>query len=57
VVQLAGAALGPAIAIAEDVQRRCAIDAHAHFGGESIGRDVFEALVRRVDLRDRLWRQ
>lgn len=55
-VQIAGAALGPAIAIPDDVQRRCAIDAHAHYGREAMGQDVFDAMVRLVDLRDRLWR-
>jgi ribulose-5-phosphate 4-epimerase/fuculose-1-phosphate aldolase len=56
-VQIAGAALGPAIPIAEDIQRRCAEDAKKIATGPDIGRDAFDAMVRLVDRRDRSWRE
>lgn len=55
-VQVAGAALGPTIAIAADVQRRCAADALKVRAGGEFGDDVFDALVRLVDRDDRSWR-
>ena len=51
-VQVAGAALGPTIAIAEAIQRKASVDAlqfHPEHGG---GRDVFDAMVRLVDRID-----
>lgn len=55
-IQVAGAALGPAIEIAQAIQHQCALDAHAHYGREAMGQDLFDAMVRLVDRRDRLWR-
>ena len=56
-VQVAGAALGAAIPIAEDIQRRCVDEfAEGHPWAE-FGLDVFEAMVRLVDRKDRSWRE
>lgn len=55
-VQVAGAALGPTIPIADAVQRRCAADALKVSAGAAFGDDVFDALVRLVDRQDRSWR-
>ena len=56
-VQVAGAALGAAIPIAEDVQQRCADDSLKVTSGPEFGLDVFEAMVRLVDRKDRGWRE
>lgn len=51
-IQVAGAGLGPTVAVPEAVQRKSSVDAlqfDARHGG---GRDVFDALVRQVDRRD-----
>jgi ribulose-5-phosphate 4-epimerase/fuculose-1-phosphate aldolase len=56
-IQVAGAALGPAIPISEAVQRKASADAlqfHPEHGG---GRDVFDALVRLVDRADTSYRE
>jgi ribulose-5-phosphate 4-epimerase/fuculose-1-phosphate aldolase len=55
-VQVAGAALGPAIPIDEATQRRCAEDALKVTSGPEYGLDVFEAMVRQVDRYDKSWR-
>jgi ribulose-5-phosphate 4-epimerase/fuculose-1-phosphate aldolase len=55
-VQCAGAALGPAIPVPEDVQRRCQADARTVNTDPDFGRENFEALVRLVDRTDRSWR-
>jgi ribulose-5-phosphate 4-epimerase/fuculose-1-phosphate aldolase len=55
-VQVAGAALGPAIPVPEPIQRRCAEDARKVSSSAAFGQDVFDALVRLVDRTDRTWR-
>jgi ribulose-5-phosphate 4-epimerase/fuculose-1-phosphate aldolase len=55
-VQTAGAALGPAIAIPETIQRRCQADASKVNTDPDFGRENFDALVRLVDRSDRSWR-
>ena len=55
-IQLAGAALGPAIPIPPEVQRRCQADAGRVNTDPDFGRENFDALVRLVDRRDRSWR-
>ena len=55
-VQVAGAALGPVIAISPQVQRGCAEDALKLNGAENFGEDLFAAMLRRVDAQDRSWR-
>jgi ribulose-5-phosphate 4-epimerase/fuculose-1-phosphate aldolase len=55
-VQVAGAALGPAIPIPESIQRRCCEDALKVSASADFGRDVFDAMVRLVDRQDRSWR-
>ncbi len=55
-VQVAGAALGPAIPISPEVQRACAADSLKVSSGDEFGRDVFDAMVRLVDRGDRSWR-
>lgn len=55
-IQVAGAALGPTIPVPEAVQRKSSADAlqfDPRYGG---GRDVFEALVRQLDLSERSYR-
>jgi ribulose-5-phosphate 4-epimerase/fuculose-1-phosphate aldolase len=55
-VQVAGAALGPALPVPDAVQRHCADDAAKASASPEFGVDVFEALVRQVDKVDRNWR-
>jgi ribulose-5-phosphate 4-epimerase/fuculose-1-phosphate aldolase len=55
-VQVAGAALGPALTVHPDVAARCAEDALKVSASPEFGLDVFEALVRQVDRVDRGWR-
>ncbi len=55
-VQVAGAALGATIPISEQIQRRCAADAHQVSTDPDIGRNAFDAMVRLVDRVDRSWR-
>lgn len=51
-VQVAGAALGPARAIDAAIQEKCARDSLQFDPRFGAGRDVFDALVRRVDRID-----
>lgn len=55
-IQVAGAALGPTLAVSEAVQRRSSADALQFDARHGAGRDVFDALVRQVDRRDRSYR-
>jgi len=55
-IQVAGAALGPAIAIPEDIQQRCQRDAVVVNTHPDFGRENFDAMVRLVDRIDRSWR-
>ena len=56
-IQVAGAALGRRIPIANDVQRRCAEDARRFNDQAELGNDAFEAMVRQIDRLDRSWRE
>jgi len=51
-IQVAGAALGPAIAISEAIQIKASADALQFDPSHGGGRDVFAALVRQVDRLD-----
>ncbi|WP_439586836.1 class II aldolase/adducin family protein [Hydrogenophaga sp.] len=51
-IQVAGAALGPATAIPEAIQRKASADALQFDTTRGGGRDVFAALVRQVDRLD-----
>ncbi len=55
-VQVAGAALGAAIPIPLDVQRRCQVDNARVNTDPDFGRENFDAMVRLVDRTDRSWR-
>jgi ribulose-5-phosphate 4-epimerase/fuculose-1-phosphate aldolase len=55
-IQLAGAALGPTIPIAEAIQRKASTDALQFQPERGAGRDVFDALVRLVDRVDTSYR-
>jgi len=55
-IQVAGAALGPTVAVPEAVQRTSSADALQFDARHGAGRDVFDALVRQVDRRDRSYR-
>ena len=55
-IQVAGAALGPTVAVPEAVQRTASADALQFDARHGAGRDVFDALVRQVDRRDRSYR-
>jgi len=55
-IQVAGAALGPSVAVPEAVQRRSSADALQFNARHGAGRDVFDALVRQVDRRDPSYR-
>ncbi len=55
-VQVASAALGPALIIPDAVAQRCAQDALKVSTCADIGLDAFNALVRLVDREDRSWR-
>lgn len=55
-IQLASTSMGPVREIAEDIQRKCTRDSlqfHPKYGG---GRDVLDALIRRIDRVDPSWR-
>ena len=51
-IQVAGAALGPAMAIPDDIQRRASADALQFDPRHGAGRDVFAALTRQVERLD-----
>ncbi len=51
-IQVAGAALGPTVPIAEDIQRRCSREALQFDPRRGGGRDVFDALERLVQRQD-----
>jgi ribulose-5-phosphate 4-epimerase/fuculose-1-phosphate aldolase len=51
-IQVAGAALGPAIAIPEAIQRQASADALQFDPRHGAGRDVFAALTRQVERLD-----
>ena len=55
-VQVAGAALGPAIEIPAEIQQRCQRDAAVVNTHPDFGRENFDAMVRLVDRTDRSWR-
>jgi ribulose-5-phosphate 4-epimerase/fuculose-1-phosphate aldolase len=55
-IQVAGAALGPTLAIPEAVQRKASQDALQFDPRRGGGRDVFAALVRMVDRADPSYR-
>ena len=55
-IQVAGAALGPTLAIPEAVQRKASQDALQFDPRRGGGRDVFDALVRMVDRADPSYR-
>lgn len=55
-IQVAGAALGPTIAVPEAVQRKSSADALQFDPRHGGGRDVFNALRRAVDRRDASYR-
>jgi len=55
-VQLAGAALGPTIAIPPPVQAACADAADRFYAQRGLADDLMAALLRQVDRVDRSWR-
>ena len=55
-IQLAGAALGPAIEVPRDIQLKCQADAARVNTDPDFGRENFDALVRQIDRGDRSWR-
>jgi len=55
-IQLAGAAMGPAIEIPREIQLKCQADAARVNTDPDFGRENFDALVRLVDRQDRGWR-
>jgi len=55
-IQVAGAALGPTVAISEAIQRKCSVDALQFDPERGGGRDVFDAMVRLVDRADASYR-
>ncbi len=55
-IQVAGAALGPTVAISEAIQRKCSVDALQFDPEHGGGRDVFDAMVRLVDRADASYR-
>ncbi|MEX0876730.1 MAG: class II aldolase/adducin family protein, partial [Phycisphaerales bacterium] len=55
-IQLAGAALGEAIPIPEEIQRKCTRDALQFSPAHGAGRNVFDAMGRLADRRDPSWR-
>jgi ribulose-5-phosphate 4-epimerase/fuculose-1-phosphate aldolase len=56
-IQLAGAALGPAIPIPREIQLKCQEDARRVNTDPDFGRETFDAMVRLVDRQDRSWRE
>jgi ribulose-5-phosphate 4-epimerase/fuculose-1-phosphate aldolase len=55
-IQIATAALGPSIPISEAVQIKCAADSLQFGGKEGAGQDVLDALLRRLDRIDTVYR-
>ena len=55
-IQVAGAGLGPTVAVPEAVQRKSSADALQFDARNGGGRDVFDALVRQVDRQDSSYR-
>lgn len=55
-IQQAGAALGPTIPVAEEVQRKCSRDSLQFSASNGGSRNLFDALGRLVDRRDPGWR-
>jgi ribulose-5-phosphate 4-epimerase/fuculose-1-phosphate aldolase len=56
-IQVAGAALGPSIAIPEAIRKKASADALQFDPKHGGGRDVFDALVRQVDRVDASYRE
>ena len=56
-IQVASAALGPAIPISEAVQKQASADALQFDPKHGGGRDVFDALIRQLDLVDTSYRE
>jgi ribulose-5-phosphate 4-epimerase/fuculose-1-phosphate aldolase len=55
-IQLAGAALGPAIPIPREIQLKCQEDARRVNTDPDFARENFDAMVRLIDRQDRSWR-
>ncbi len=55
-IQVAGAGLGATVPVSDEVQRKSSSDALQFDASHGAGRDVFDALVRQVDRRDRSYR-
>ena len=55
-IQLAGAALGPALEIPRAIQLKCQADAKVVNTDPDFARENFDAMVRLVDRQDRSWR-
>ena len=56
-IQLAGAALGPAIPISDETRLACQHDANKVHAEPEFGSDTFAAMVRLVDRADSSWRE
>jgi ribulose-5-phosphate 4-epimerase/fuculose-1-phosphate aldolase len=56
-IQVAGAALGPALEIPREIQLRCQRDASVVNTNPDFGRENFDAMVRLIDRQDRSWRE
>jgi ribulose-5-phosphate 4-epimerase/fuculose-1-phosphate aldolase len=56
-IQVAGAALGPALEIPRDIQLACQRDAAVVNTNPDFGRENFDAMVRLIDRQDRSWRE
>jgi ribulose-5-phosphate 4-epimerase/fuculose-1-phosphate aldolase len=56
-VQVAGAALGALIPVSTEIQRSASADAKRYFANAERGSEVFDAMVRLVDRKDRGWRE
>jgi ribulose-5-phosphate 4-epimerase/fuculose-1-phosphate aldolase len=56
-IQVASAALGPAIPISEAIQKQASADALQFDPKHGGGRDVFDALIRQLDLVDTSYRE
>jgi ribulose-5-phosphate 4-epimerase/fuculose-1-phosphate aldolase len=56
-IQVAGAALGPALEIPREIQLACQRDAAVVNTNPDFGRENFDAMVRLIDRRDRSWRE
>lgn len=55
-IQVAGAALGPTVAVSNEIQKQASLDALQFDPAHGGGRDVFDALVRLVDQRGQPYR-